>query len=260
MDQHVDVIRRLLGRVRARWQRLVWLGCAERGALALAAVLACGWLVGRWANLALVAGAALAVAMLAGAVVAVAWALFPARVRPSDARVARFVEERSPSLDDRLASAVHAMTSRADLPAAPSPLTGLMLADAARIASEIDPQAVIPAARLRRAAARTAASALILAAAAFATRGTIGRSFDALAYALVPSRVQVEVEPGNARLRAGSPLAIEARLVGNRAPVVPELLQAGDAPGDPVWRATAMSADAAGVFRVQLPAVEGSFK
>ena len=45
-----------------------------------------------------------------------------------------------------------------------------------------------------------------------------------------PSRVTLEVTPGNARAPGGPPLTIEARLVGNRAPVVAQLLRAdGDA-------------------------------
>ena len=46
------------------------------------------------------------------------------------------------------------------------------------------------------------------------------QAFDAASLALFPRRVTLEVTPGNARVKAGTPLAIEARLVGNRAPGV----------------------------------------
>jgi hypothetical protein len=50
------------------------------------------------------------------------------------------------------------------------------------------------------------------------------------------------VTPGNAKVKAGSPLAIRARLVGNRAPIIAQV-QIAD--GDR-WRATEMTADGAG--------------
>ena len=51
---------------------------------------------------------------------------------------------------------------------------------------------------------------------------------------------RARVTPGNARIKAGAPLAIQARLVGNRAPVVAQV-QIAD--GDR-WRAAEMSSDA----------------
>jgi hypothetical protein len=66
----------------------------------------------------------------------------------------------------------------------------------------------------------------------------------------------LQVTPGNARIKAGSPLAIRARLLGNRAPVVGQL-QIAD--GDR-WRASDMSTDAPGSFRADMDAVSTSFK
>jgi hypothetical protein len=64
------------------------------------------------------------------------------------------------------------------------------------------------------------------------------------------------VTPGNARIKAGSALAIQARLVGNRAPIVAQL-QIAD--GDR-WRPSEMSTDAPGSFRFGVDAVTAPFK
>ena len=53
---------------------------------------------------------------------------------------------------------------------------------------------------------------------------TPGRqAYDAAALVLFPERVRLDVLPGNTRVKAGNPLAIEASLAGNRAPVTPRV-------------------------------------
>ena len=105
-----DPIRELLDRVRARWHALRAFQAAVRASLAASAVLIVALLVVRglaqWAGRPPLVPAILAAATLLLAVGAVAWAFAPLRHRPSDARVARFIEERAPALDDRLVSAV----------------------------------------------------------------------------------------------------------------------------------------------------------
>src|SRR5689334_15772781 len=103
MPSHLEAIADLIRRVRARWLALVLMQVARRGALAAAAVLVAALIVSQWsarAPIALALTGAFAVALVAAAAV---WSLRPLGDRPSDVRVARFIEERAPSLDDRLA-------------------------------------------------------------------------------------------------------------------------------------------------------------
>src|SRR5438093_10644200 len=104
-DTHQE-IRQLIGRVRARWRALSIFQATVRAALASAAVLVAALVAASWiasAPLALAVGGACA---LAFAIAAVLWGLAPLRDVPSDARVARFIEERAPALDDRLVTAI----------------------------------------------------------------------------------------------------------------------------------------------------------
>ncbi len=266
MEQHHRQIVVLLARVRARWRRLIAFQAAARASLALSGVLAAALFLTYWTTRSPIALAAIALIALALAVGAIVWGMWPARESPSDARVARFIEETHPSLDDRLASAV-------DLAASPergarTALAAPMMADAARRASSIDPAAVVPGPTMRRAGFRAAAAVLLLAAIGFVGRENARRSFDAVSLALFPSRVALEVVPGNARIQAGSPLTIEARLLGNRAPVVAQVLRAegaaalAAASGDAgvAWRTTEMTTNPSGAFTLGVGEVSASFK
>src|SRR5207244_7448999 len=97
---------------------------------------------------------------------------------------------------------------------------------------------------------------LLLSVAAFLASGPARESLDAASLVLFPSRVSLQVHPGDARVVAGQPLAIEARLANNRAPIVADL-QIAD--GDD-WRAINMTRGADGVFRVALDSVSTSFR
>ena len=149
-------------------------------------------------------------------------ALAPLRRVPADKQVARFIEERAPSLDDRLVTAVDVAQARRTAPA----LADLMIADAARaIVGGRRRQPSCSGESLRRAGfqarrRRCWCSAVVL----FASRGPARQAVDAaVAGAVSRSRRASNVTPGNARLQAGTPLTIEARLVGNRAPVIAQL-------------------------------------
>ena len=185
-------------------------------------------------------------------------ALWPVRQLPSDKQVARFIEEREPSLDDRLVSAVDvaSLNGSAGAPA----LSAMMLADANRRAAAVEPSAIITGEVLRRAGFQAAGALLVLAVVAFLGRGTARQSVDALRLALFPSRVTLEVKPGNARLQVGTPLTIEARLVGNQAPVAAQLQRAANEGNVDGWIAVDMPQDESGVFRASLDSVAESFK
>src|SRR5262249_34996335 len=151
---------------------------------------------------------------------AIAWACAPLRRTPGDSQVARFIEERVPALDDRLVTAVDVGEGRSNA----SPLIAEpLVADAARRAKDVDIDTVIPGERLRRAGFQAAAASLVCLVVLFMARGTARQALDAASLTMFPNRVALQVSPGNARVKAGVPLAIEARLIGNRAPVIAQL-------------------------------------
>src|SRR5437870_8870758 len=98
--RYFEDIRDLIRRTRGRWLTLTLFQATVRAALASAGVLVIALVVSqvvwRWAD-----RAPLAVALTGGAALIVTlaaflWGLTPLRQRPSDARVARFIEERAP--------------------------------------------------------------------------------------------------------------------------------------------------------------------
>ncbi|HMJ86212.1 MAG TPA: DUF4175 family protein [Vicinamibacterales bacterium] len=247
-----EAVRELIDRVRKRWRAQRLFEATVRGALAASAAVGVALVAARWSTgapglLAFVVAVAL---LLAAA--ALGRAFWPLRRSPGDIQVARFIEERAPALEDRLVSAVDVAN-----PTHATPLfADLMLADAGRRAQDVDVDAVLPAIALRRAGFQAAASVLVLVAVLWAARGPTRQAVDSASLSLFPDRVALEVTPGNARIKAGSALAIAARLVGNRAPIVAQL-QIAD--GDR-WRASEMSTDAPGSFRFGVDAVTAPFK
>jgi hypothetical protein len=256
MDERL--ILELLSRVRARWRQLVALRAVARAAFGAALVIAFALAAGHWigrapATLALLGVAAVVLICAVGV-----WGLWPLREVPSDTRVARFIEEANPSLDDRLASAVAVADARApSRPAFAEP----MLADAARRASAVDPASVVPRGALRGAALQAVTGVLVLACIGFVGRVTARQSYDALAFSLFPSHVKLDVTPGNVRLLAGAPLTIEARLSGNTAPVIAHLLRATTPDGnEAAWQENAMRADASGRLVSAFDTVDAPFR
>jgi len=253
-----DPVRELIGRVRSRWRRLVLLQSTVRAALATSAVLGLMLLVAAWTlRMPILLAGVVAAAALA-LVAALVWGFRPARDVPSDGRVARFVEEREESLDDRLVTA-------AQLASSSDPLTTvgrLFTQDVARRAAEVDPDAVVPAPALRRAGFQAAAALFLAVAIVMLGRGTIRQATDALTLRLFPSRVVLQVTPGSVRLPSGSPLTIEARLVGNSAPVVAQVLrsEAGVDAESADWLATDMVAVEEGAFSLPLESIETAFQ
>ena len=256
MLHHYEQIRELLHRVRSRWKtRSIYLAVV-RASLAASAVLGVALILahgGRWAGSSPIALAAAGFVALGLVVAAIVWGVAPLRHMPSDARLARFIEERTPSLDDRLVSAVDLVQSErsSSSPAIAEP----MIADAARRAGAVDLDQVVPIALLRRAGFQAAGAVVILVVLVLVAREPARQTLDAASLALFPSRVTLEVTPGNARIKAGAPFAIEARLVGNRAPIVAQV-QIGE--GDH-WRASEMATQSGGKFRLALESVTSGF-
>jgi hypothetical protein len=256
MSEQFGPIRELLDRVRARWRRLVLLHVAARAALGVALVVAVALLLAQWMSRGPIALASLGIAALVFILAALTWAIWPARHVPSDRSVARFIEEREPALDERLVSAVDVASSPAD--ADRPALAAAMVRDAARAAANVDAAAVVPDDALRRRATRAALACAVLVAVVVPARHPARRAYDALALMLFPSHVALDVAPGNARVQAGSGLTVNARLVGNTAPVVAQLLRAE--PGSEQWQPVQMDADGDGGFTLMLPSLVKSFR
>ncbi len=254
MDRQYEPIQRFLQRVRARLRALSALDAAARAALALSAVVAVA--LAAWSLASLGGRSPIALASLLGVVLVLAasaliWGLLPLRGSPTDAQLARFIEEQVPALDDRLATAVDIV--RRDTP---SLLVGPLVEDAARRVEAIDVDEVVPDRRIRAGGFKAGAAAIALIVLAVMAREPARQSLDAATLALFPERVRLEIVPGNARVLQGAPLTIQARLIGNRAPVGARLeVGAGD-----LWRGTEMLAESGGGFRLAMPPAAADFQ
>lgn len=220
MDKYSE-LQALLERVRRRWMAIAGLRAYSRAAAAATAVLVAvlsAVLIVNPAGIALLAVASLAAAIVVGCFVWVGWSL---RHRPDDLRVARFIEEQCPQLEDRVATAVQ-FGSRGD-GAASGTLLAPMLADAVRSVRTLNFDSIVSMDALKRAAAIAAGTSAIFGAALYLSR-TPGRQALAVAsmYAF-PSRVTFDVSPGDARIRAGQPLRVTVRVTGAEDAIAPSL-------------------------------------
>ena len=109
---HDQTIRELIDRVRARWRALIALRALVRGALIAALVVGAALVAARWTDGAPVALMVLAASAAVLAAGALTWCLAPLGRVPADSRVARYIEERAPSLGDRLVTAVDVAQSK----------------------------------------------------------------------------------------------------------------------------------------------------
>src|SRR5215831_11535573 len=150
MDRQYEPIRRLLAVVRARYRALTMCHAILRATLAASVVVGLSLGAAALASFATRtpwAIAAVGAVALPAVLAALAWGMTPIRHVPSDARIARFIEERVPALDDRLATAVDVVQSQ---PLRGSPiLTAPFVADVARRAVEVDVNQVVPRDQLR---------------------------------------------------------------------------------------------------------------
>ena len=253
---HGRDIRELLARVRGRWRALRVFRAAARAALAAAGAVGLGLVALRVSAGAPAAFAALAAASALLGLAGVIWGLRPLGASPSDARVARFIEERVPALEDRLVTAVDVVRASASASPAPSALVEPMLADAARRSRDVDLDAVLPIGVVRRAGLQAAMAACALGALVWVARTPARQAYDAALLTLFPQRMVLDVAPGHATVRAGAVLTIRAHLAGNRAPVKARM-QIAD--GDR-WNTAEMTVDAGGEFAIALPPASASFQ
>jgi hypothetical protein len=184
--------------------------------IGLAAALVAVWIVAP-VGLPLVAVAAIAGAIIAASFLWMGWNL---RHQPDDIRVARFIEERCPQLEDRLATAVHfgGGSSRME-----STLIKSMLADAARCVRALELDSIISGRALRRGAIIAAGISVAFGTTLFLSRTPARQAYVVASMYVFPSRVSFEVTPGDARIRAGHTMRITARMTGGDDLVEPVL-------------------------------------
>lgn len=215
MGSHVHTyteLKALLQRVRRRWVATAALRAYTRVASAATAVLVASlgvvWLL-HPVGASLLALAVFVVAVLLAAIVWVASHLWH---RPDDFRVARFIEERCPGLEDRVATAVQFGASGGG--SGGSALLNAMLTDAVKRVRALELDAIVSGRVLKRTAAIAAALSLPLAAALYLSRTPARQAYVVAAMYAFPSRVTFDVTPGDARVRAGQPLRITVRVNG----------------------------------------------
>ncbi|HJR60696.1 MAG TPA: DUF4175 family protein [Vicinamibacterales bacterium] len=211
-----DRLNALIAAVRRRWFMTVALRAAGT-AMAAASAPLLGAIAVYW-MFAPAGGALLALAaattMLAGAAAAVV--VRRIEPRPHDTRVARFIEERAEALphgrpmDDCVVSAVQASTpGSADDRA---PFAELVVGGALRRLEGIEAPALVPTSSIRQSALVGAGGAVLLLIAFVAGWPALIHTYETVQLALFPESISVEVLPGDARVVAGAPLTIRARL------------------------------------------------
>ena len=252
MDPQYEPIQRLLDQVRLRYRAVALYHAIVRAALAASACV--GLFVAAAALLSLSVRSPLTLALVAAfslllSVSAMGWALWPVRQKPSDRHVARFVEERVTSLDDRLATAVDVVSS------AKAAVNGLVR-DAARHAAAVDLNDVVPSSQLRRSGFQAAAATVVLLVVVFMAREPARQSLDAASLALFPGRVSLDVVPGDIRLKEGATLSVDAHLAGNSAPVAARV----EIENGSTWRPSEMAAAKNGHFMAQISGVSSDFR
>ncbi len=251
-DVYLSELRRFIGAVRRRWWTMVVMRATARAAGVTLAGLLLVVGVDR-----LVEPADLQLILLGNmaALAAIAFAvrtLWPLRRAPTDRQLARFVEERCPEIEDRIASATAVATSAA------SPFRELVLGDAVVSTRDVDLDRVVATRHIRRSIVRgSVAVASLLAAVAlgFSSIDRVARSTWLHAF---PYSATLEVEPGDARVVRGERLEIRARLAetfGAPARSLPAVTVTHADGGAEVLAMRALD----GAYRVEIPSVDDSF-
>ena len=250
----LDDLLALLKQVRRRWQAARVLRVTAAGAAACTAILLLVLATDRWlrpADALMVALLGAALLLGAAAAARAAWRL---RRMPEFGQVARYIEERCPALQDRLASAADVMRG-----GRPSPFREMVVRDAARHARRVDPRQVVPRRELHLPLAQTIAAAAVLLLVLALGSGPLGRLGSTAWLYAFPHTAALHVEPGDARVPAGRPLRLNARLdaaVG-APPRTPPVVVMTDGAG--AQQAVEMVAAGVGAYRLDIPAVDDSF-
>ena len=249
---HLAELRAALARVRRRWSVGRWLRGIARVCVGISVVLLVILLVELRLTLPDIPMLLLAALALVAALGFVVWVVRPLRNRPTDRRVARFIEERCPQLQDSVASAAQLAESKSS-----NAFRELVFADAARRLSELDLAHVVTKTYLRRAAVRGGVSVAVLSAVLTFGYEPIVKLFGTGWLYAFPGNFTLEVEPGDFNLLTGQPLQIHASLVGGAGAVVrtPPILSVFGDSGLRVIRMRPVE----GGFLAEFPSVVDSF-
>lgn len=217
---HSQELKAGLARARGRWRRVALLrgfGLASAAASVLVALALAIYVVARPTGGTLIA---LAVAALFGALTCFAYAGWMLRRSPSDRRVARFVEERIPELEDRVATAVEFGEQHAETH---TPVVECLLADAVARIRELDFERIVSRDTIRRAGIIAGLGAGLLLIVAVTSQTPARRARDAMSFYAFPARLNLDVRPGHATVMAGQPLRIHVQIRGGAQILTPML-------------------------------------
>jgi hypothetical protein len=223
-----DELRERLRDVRRRWTAVAALRAAARGTGAAALMLGSIVVLDRALRF---DGIPLVLLMSAGIVLvglACAAAVWMMPATPTDQQVARFVEERTRTLDaadlnDSLVSAVDALGRP---PESQPVFLAMILSDVVHKLRAIDASTLVTRRAVRQEAILAGAGALALLIAFTGAMSPFGRAIDTARVRLFPGSVRVEVQPGNLRIPIGTSVHIRAsvkRTEGATTQVAPML-------------------------------------
>jgi hypothetical protein len=201
-----------LDTVRRRWRTLLALRVSARALAAAALVVASAALAERLVQPPDGAALALGVAAIGIALAAIAWLAWPLGRRPDDRRIARFVEEHCPDLNDALVTAVD-IQERGDGGYAFAPL--VVQSAAARL-GRVDLSRCVDPREVRAAAWRAAGGAAAALLALVFAFPLLERAWQVAYLRLLPSSISVQVRSGDMRIPAGRPVTIAAAVAGRR--------------------------------------------
>ena len=226
---YLDELRAVLARVRRRWLAARSMRATARVAFAIIGLLLLLLFTDRFlrpADLPMVG--LFLVALVLGATVFLR-AFWPLRRSPSDRQVARFIEERCPALEDRLASATDLTRNGRR-----SVFFDLVVGDAANRTRDLDLDLVVSRGDVGRSIATGLGGTVVLVVILILGSGSLGRvARTAWLYAF-PATAALRVEPGDARVVAGQSVRLRATLeasvgvVPRSAPVVSMTAASGD--------------------------------
>lgn len=210
-------LKAILTTVRTRWSRRAFLrawmlGAVTAGAMLMVGLLAVWLLAHDGIPLVFVVTT---VGVIAG--VSLSFTVLPLRCQPSDRQIARFIEEQAGGLDDVVVTAVDQSRT------ASGPVIDLLVADAIRAASAVDPARIITRDSMMRAAIGGAIGSVVFAIAFWLFAPSAERAIDVAGSYLFPSRYAIEVTPGSIKIREGRPVTITARIPGIDGAIVPSI-------------------------------------
>ena len=219
MDDRYPELASVLARVRSRWRRLALLRTWAMASTIAGMIVTLALFTNTFANqdgrlTILLWAFALLSAVLVGGIMIV---LALTRV-PGDDQVARFIEERNPDLDDVLVTAV------AEARRVPRhPMAATVIDAAAERVRGMDPRSLIAPRLLRIAAMGAVLGTMTLTVAVELSLPAAKHAAQVFALYAFPKRVDFDVKPGDAKVRAGDTVTIVARLAGAGGDIVPIL-------------------------------------